>query len=148
MDNYYSASNKRFEGNPNFAKALEFIAGNDLSALENGKHFIDGDNLFINVVDSQMKTPDVARFEVHDKYIDIQVPLSKGEMFGVKPRVECSEPDGEMNTEKDILFFNDPVVNTIFAEPGEAIAFAPEDAHAPLIGQGTIHKVIFKVKVV
>ena len=32
-------------------------------------------------------------------------------------------------------------------EVGQAITFDPDTAHAPLIGEGTIHKAIFKVKV-
>lgn len=134
--------------NPYYAKAMEFIHTTDLNALENGKHFIDGENLFVNIVDSNMKTPQQARLEVHDKYIDIQIPLSKGEIFGVKPRNECKEPLGEMDPVKDILFYSDPVEQTIEAGIGEVITFAPEMAHAPLIGEGTIHKAIFKVRVV
>lgn len=139
---------KKHMENPYYAKAMEFIRTTDLNALENGKHFIDGDNLFVNIVDSNMKTPQQARLEVHDKYIDIQVPLSKGETFGIKPRSECQSPVGEMDTVKDILFYADPVENTVSAEIGEAVTFAPETAHAPLIGEGTIHKAIFKVRVI
>lgn len=134
--------------NPYYAKAIEFITNTDLNALENGKHFIDGDNLFVNIVDSNMKTPEQARLEVHDKYIDIQIPLSKAETFGVKPRSECTSPVGEMDEVKDILFYSDPFEKTITAGIGEVVTFAPETAHAPLIGEGTIHKAIFKVRVV
>lgn len=139
--------NEKLMNNPYYAKAIEYIQTHDLNALENGKHLIDGDNLFVNIVDSNMKTPQQARLEVHDKYIDIQIPLSKEETFGVTPRSECKFPDGEMNTEKDILFYKDPVVETITAAPGEVITFAPDMAHAPLIGEGVIHKAIFKVRV-
>ncbi|MDE6872272.1 MAG: YhcH/YjgK/YiaL family protein [Bacteroidales bacterium] len=134
--------------NPYYAKAVEYIRSTDLDALEPGKHLIDGENLFVNIVDSQMKTPQQARLEVHDRYIDIQIPLSKAETYGVKPRVACTEPDGEFNMEKDILFYRDPVEETVTAQPGEAVTFAPETAHAPLIGEGTIRKAIFKVLVV
>lgn len=134
--------------NPYYAEAIEYINTHDLNALEPGKHLIDGENLFVNIVDSNMKTPQQARLEVHDRYIDIQVPLSKEETFGVAPRSSCKEPDGEMNIEKDILFYRDPVTETITAAPREVVTFAPETAHAPLIGEGTIHKAIFKVKVV
>lgn len=136
-----------YKNNPNYLKAEEFIAKNDLNALENGKHVIDGDDLYVNIVDSNMKTPQDARLEVHDKYIDIQIPLSKGESFGVKPRSECKTADGEYNAEKDILFYKDKDWETVDVKAGEQIVFAPETAHAPLIGEGTIHKAIFKVKV-
>ena len=139
---------EKLMNNPYYAKAIEYIQTHDLNALEPGKHIIDGDNLFVNIVDSNMKTVRQARLEVHDKYIDIQVPLSKEETFGVKPRSECRLPDGEMNTEKDILFYKDPVEETKTIAPGEAVTFAPDTAHAPLIGEGKIHKAIFKVKVI
>ena len=119
-----------------------------LVRLRNGRHAIDGDNLFVNIVDSQMRPASEARLEVHGRYIDIQIPLSKRETYGIKPRTCCERPVGEMNPSDDILFYEDPVEETISAEIGEIVTFAPDTAHAPLIGEGTIHKAIFKVKVV
>ncbi|MCQ2154748.1 MAG: YhcH/YjgK/YiaL family protein [Bacteroidales bacterium] len=135
-----------------YRKAMEFIASGKLASLENGKYVIDGDNLFVNICDSELKTPEQARFEAHRKYIDIQVPLSREESYGIMPIEDCRQQDGEFNTEKDIVFFKDSVAEkTIYtAQPGQAVVFSPADAHAPLIGkcsQGTIHKAIFKVKV-
>ena len=137
----------KLENNPNYARALEYIRNTDLNSLESGKHLIDGDNLFVNIVDSKMKTPEEARLEVHDKYIDIQVPLSKSESFGVKPRSACREADGEFNAEKDILFFKDKDWETVTVEAGKPVTFDTDQDHAPLIGEGMIHKAIFKVKV-
>lgn len=137
----------KLQNNPYYTKAIEYIQTHDLNSLENGKHLIDGDNLFVNIVDSNMKTAQQARLEVHDKYIDVQVPLSKEETFGIKSRSKCKFPDGEMDAEKDIMFFKDPVEETVTIAPGEIVTFAPDTAHAPLIGEGTIHKAIFKVRV-
>ena len=134
-------------GNKYYKAALKFIAENDLSAMENGKHILDGDNLFVNIVDSKLKTPQEARLEVHNVYIDIQVPLSKAESYGVKPRTEAKGPEGDFNTEKDILFYTDKDWQTITVDKGQPITFDPDTAHAPLIGEGEIHKAIFKVKV-
>jgi len=134
--------------NPYYAKAIEYIKNTDLNSLENGKHFIDGSNLFVNIMDSNMKTPQQARLEVHDNYIDIQIPLSKSETFGVKPRSECKEPDGEFNREKDVMFFKDASEEFVTAQIGDIMTFAPDMAHAPLIGEGVVHKAVFKVKVV
>ncbi|MCR5002814.1 MAG: YhcH/YjgK/YiaL family protein [Bacteroidales bacterium] len=139
---------KTLEQNPFYVKALDFIKDNDLGAMPLGKHFIDGDNLWVNIVDSKLKTPTEATLEAHDKYIDIQIPLSCEEKFGVKPRSECTSPRGEMNTEKDIIFFDDKVEEIIARKPGEMVVFEPDTAHAPLIGEGMIHKAIFKVRVV
>ena len=135
------------DNNPNYLNAVKFIEENDLSLLEAGKHVIDGDNLWVNIVDADLKKPEDARLEVHNVYIDIQVPMSGEESFGVKPRRECAEPEGEYNAEKDILFYKDKDWTTVTVKPGEAITFDPDTAHAPLIGTGKIHKAIFKVKV-
>ncbi len=95
--------------NPYYVKALEYIKEHNLFAYEPGKYVIDGDNLWLNINDSVLKTQKEARLEVHDRYIDIQIPLSAPETFGVARRSDCSQPVGEMDREKDILFFADPV---------------------------------------
>ena len=138
----------RLMTNPYYARAIEMIRTTDLTKLETGKHVIDGDNLWVNIVETSLKTPQEARLEVHDQYIDIQVPLSKAESYGIKARKDCRLPDGEMNVQKDILFYKDKDWTTVTVKVGEAITFDPDTAHAPLIGEGTIHKAIFKVKVV
>lgn len=138
----------KLSNNPYYVQAMDYINSHNLNDLPIGHHQIDGEDLYVNIVDSQMKTQGQARYEVHNKYIDIQIPLSKGETFGVKPRSECKEPDGEFDKVKDIMFFKDPVDQTVNVAAGEIIVFAPDTAHAPLIGEGTIHKAIFKVKVV
>ena len=83
----------------------------------------------------------------HDKYIDLQVPLSGDEYFGVKPRKECGEAK-DINAGNDIMFFDDPVTEPVHVKAGDSITFAPDTAHAPLIGTGRIKKAIFKIKVV
>ena len=55
------------ENNPWYAQALEYIRNTDLNSLENGKHAIDGENLFVNIVDSKMNTPEEASLEFHDR---------------------------------------------------------------------------------
>ena len=136
------------ENNPYYAKAQEFIKNTDLKALEPGKHVIDGDNVWVNIADSQMKKLSQAQLEVHDKYIDIQIPLSGAEAFGVRPRIELTSPVEPFNTVKDIQKFTDSYDRIVVLQSGEQITFEPDTAHAPLIGEGVIRKAIFKVKVV
>lgn len=135
------------ERNPYYIEAMDFIRTHDLSLLAAGRYAIDGDNLYLNIVDAQMRPSVEARLEVHDRYIDVQVPLSCQETFGIKSRAECTEPDGTMDTEKDIMFFNDVIDTFVKVRPGEVMVFPPDTAHAPLIGEGHIRKAIFKVRV-
>ena len=135
------------ERNPYYIEAMDFIRTHDLRLLAAGRYAIDGDNLYLNIVDAQMRPSVEARLEVHDRYIDVQVPLSCQETFGIKSRAECTEPDGSMDTEKDIMFFNDVIDTFVNVRPGEVMVFPPDTAHAPLIGEGHIRKAIFKVRV-
>lgn len=134
------------ENNPYYLKALDFIKVNDLNILSNGKHVIDGDKIWVNIVDSEMRDVNDAKFEVHNKYIDIQIPLSGDESFGVKERALCTQPIGEFNEAEDYILFADEIETIETVKAGDMIVFTPDIAHAPLIGNGKIHKAIFKVK--
>lgn len=129
-----------------YRQAIEYIVNHDLNALPTGKHVIDGDNLWVNIVDADLRSPSEAKLEAHDKYIDIQVPLSGSEQFGTKSREDCMLPAGPFDEANDIVFFNDPIDDIVTVLAGEMIVFMPSEAHAPLIGKGKIHKAIFKVR--
>ena len=131
---------------PLFAKAFEFLANNDLHALEAGKHPIDGDKMWANIMVAPLKDLETAKMEVHDKYIDIQVVISPKETYGWIARADCKSPQGEMNTEKDVLFFDDKATTFVTLYPNEFAIFFPEDGHQPMIGEGEIRKCIIKVK--
>jgi YhcH/YjgK/YiaL family protein len=132
--------------NPSYRLALQFIHDNDLLTLSTGKHVIDGDNLWVNIVDATLRPATEAKLEAHDKYIDIQIPLSAPEQFGVRARKDCTHPTGPYDEANDIIFFDDPIDDIKTVAPGQMIVFPPETAHAPLIGSGKIHKAIFKVR--
>lgn len=136
------------ELNERFKLALNFINTNDIKNMEAGRYEIDGDNVFLMVVDQiAMKSKEEAFLEVHNKYIDIQMPLSGEETFGWNNRSDCSLVKTEFDADQDIMFFSDLPRNYINVQPGEFIVFFPQDAHAPLVGNGTIKKCIIKVLV-
>lgn len=132
---------------PQFKKLFEYLKNNDLLNTELGKIELDGQNLFINNVDAKLSPKDERFLESHKNYIDVQIPLSKTETFGIKPMDECTAIKSEYNSEKDIEFYYDRPTNFISVKPGEIIILFPEDAHAPQIGEGNIRKIIAKVKI-
>lgn len=133
--------------NPYYAAAQEFISSGKLRDLPLGTHVLDEGNLWVNVLEVSLKSPAEAVLEAHDSYIDIQVPLTGSETYGVKPRQGCT-PAGGFDEARDIVFFTDPVTETVTVPALGQITFTPETAHAPLIGEGVIRKAIFKVRVV
>lgn len=133
--------------NTYYQVVLDFIAHNDLNALPVGTTVIDGDDLWVSIVETELKLASEAQFEAHNKYIDIQIPLSAEEQFGVKGRNACINPVGTFDDEKDCILFSDAITEIKTVAPGEMIVFKPNTAHAPLIGSGSIRKAIFKVRV-
>jgi YhcH/YjgK/YiaL family protein len=137
---------KRYESlNPRFKQAFDFLQSTDLVQLPLGKIDLDGKNLFANVMEIDGKTPDVARMETHNDYIDIQVPVIGTETMGWIAANRLQQVTAEYNTEKDITFFADPATNFVRVQPFEFAVFFPEDGHQPGIAEGKIKKVIVKV---
>lgn len=132
---------------PLFPAAFEYLKSLDLTNPPLGKVELDGKNLFVIVSESNLKDEENARLEVHDNYIDIQVPISKAEGFGWKARAELNKEAAPFNTEKDIQFFEDEPSTYFDVQPGEFVIFFPQDGHAPCIGVDTIIKIVVKIKV-
>lgn len=132
---------------PRFARAFEFLRGTDLHAFEAGRHAIEGEQLFAIVEACSGRTREEAKLECHRRYIDIQLVLEGIEEMGWKPTADCADPATDYDAARDIRFFNDRPANWIATPPGAFCVFFPDDAHAPLVGAGTIRKVVVKIAV-
>lgn len=132
---------------PLFPRAFDYIRDTDLHALTPGVHQIIDKQLFVIVEEANGRTRAEAKLEAHRKYIDIQLVLEGTDEMGWKALVDCHQPIDEHNAERDIRFFADEAATWISTPANHFCIFFPEDAHAPLIGNGPIRKVIFKVAV-
>ncbi|MBL7737060.1 MAG: YhcH/YjgK/YiaL family protein [Chitinophagaceae bacterium] len=140
---------KYFSAHPLFAKAFEYIRNTDLQALAVGKYDIQGDELKVAVMSKKGMTREesAAKFECHDRHIDIQLCLNGAETIGWKPREDCASPKGDYNPEKDVQFYADAPDMYFGLKPGQFAIFFPEDVHAPMIGEDEIKKLVIKVKI-
>ena len=69
--------------NPRMKKAFELIASTDWTTMETGIHELDGKDIYVNVMERELKQKSDAKLEVHNEYIDIQVLVTgKEEAFG------------------------------------------------------------------
>ena len=131
--------------NPLFVKVVEYLKYNDLNSHEEGKEFIDGENLFVNYCLAEGKSKENAKLETHDKMIDIQIPLSSAETMGYTPRKYL--PEMKYDSVKDLTFYDGLAQQYVTVSPGMFAIFFPQDGHAPCISESSkIKKVIFKVK--
>jgi YhcH/YjgK/YiaL family protein len=143
LDNYCRYINLH----PAFKKVFTFLCNTDFSAIEPGKIIFDNEPFYVNVDENMLRDKENAFLEVHNEYIDIQIPLIAKEQIGYSPRKNCKEIREEY-PERDILFYNDRPEQIFTLFPGNFAVFFPEDAHAPLIGEGKTKKIIAKVKIV
>ena len=147
IDTLANAS-KYYALHPSFAKAFNYINQNDIAHLPDGVFEIsEGLKVIVNTGNGKTAETSLAKFECHDNYIDIQLCVKGLETIAWKPREKCVTPNGEYNPEKDVRFFNDTPDMYFQLTDGQFGIFFPEDVHAPMIGEGEIKKIVFKVKI-
>ena len=132
---------------PLFARAFTFLRDTDLMALEPGVHAVQDEQIFAIVEVCTGRTRADAKLECHRRYIDIQQVLEGIDEMGWKPLAECVEPATEYDAARDTRFFNDAPASWIATPPGAFCLFYPDDAHAPLVSDALIRKVVVKIAV-
>lgn len=130
---------------PYFKQVFDYVKENDLSAVEPGRITLIPEKLFINVSDAKLIALEDQKLEVHRKYIDIHLPLSAPETIGWAPIGALGESENPFNETDDFALYPERATTYFNVLPGQAIIVYPEDAHAPIIGNGTLRKLIVKV---
>jgi len=145
IDTLANAS-KYFNVHPLFEKAFAYISRTDLNSIEMGKYEIEpGLKAAFSNKKGMTTEESAAKFECHNKNIDIQFCINGKETMGWKPRESCVSPKGGYNEEKDVQFYSDSPDMYFQLTNGQFAIFFPEDVHAPMIGDGEIKKLVIKV---
>ena len=146
--NTLANASKYFSLHPSFAKAFDYINQNDVATLADGIYETpEGLKVIVNTGMGKTAQASLAKFECHDKNIDIQLCVKGLETMAWKPREKCQTPNGDYNPDKDVRFFSDAPDMSFQLTDGQFAVFFPEDVHAPMIGDGEIKKVVIKVKI-
>jgi YhcH/YjgK/YiaL family protein len=133
---------------PLIKKAFEYLKQTDFSRLENGKHLVDGDNLFAIVQEYDTKNDADAKLEAHRKYIDVQYVVLGEELIGVSPLV-AQTPCKEYDAENDYALYDD-TCSFVKVNPKQFAVLFPQDLHKPGIKVNSsikVKKVVMKVRV-
>ncbi len=132
-------------------RAFDWILSEAWNMLPEGKHAIEGEEVYALVQRYETKDPSAGKLEAHRRYIDIQMLAAGEELIRVLPvkglvPIEPYKPD--------IEFFSMPEGETfhiVHLRPGILALLFPEDAHMPCIrcGEGAlpVTKVVIKVAV-
>ena len=129
---------------PRFKQAFDFVRSTDFSLLEDGRIELQGDDLYVNLASNVGKSS--ASLEVHESYIDIQMPLSTTERIGWKSLSRCNKILESYDRDKDIAFYEDDFDTLLSVSPQQFVIFYPQDAHAPAMAEGFLRKIVVKIK--
>ena len=131
---------------PLFKQLFDYVKAHDFTHVPAERIVLDGDRLFINVADATLKSPEEQVLEVHRRYIDVHFPLSREEIMGWSSlSVLATESMQPFNEGDDFAVYAERAQSYLTIHPGEFAIVWPEDAHAPIIGQGALRKLIAKV---
>lgn len=131
-----------------FLKAFKYLKEIDLKGLKCGKYNIDGDDIFLSIMEYKTKSIETCLWEAHRNYIDIQYIIEGKEKMGYT-NISNIQTTIEYNENSDVLFGNGDG-QFVNINEGEFIIFTPEDAHMPSIKIDdtlTVKKVVVKIKI-
>ncbi|QJB57334.1 YhcH/YjgK/YiaL family protein [Pseudodesulfovibrio sp. zrk46] len=132
--------------NPHLATAFAFLRRPNLADLPEGKHEVDGVNVWAVVAKGIGRKPGEALIETHDDYLDVQFVLKGVDNIGWKARKDLG-PVVEARPATDVAFYADTPSSWSQVGPGSFGIYFPNDGHLPMISDEWLHKVIMKVAV-
>lgn len=131
---------------PSFSRAMDFLRSPEIPRLSEGRYELDGERLVALVIRKDGKTRRDAVLEAHRRDIDIHYVVEGRESIGWRPTGECARVKTPYDETSDCVFFDDEPTFWVDVVPGSFAIFLPSDAHATLVSDRPIHKVIVKVR--
>lgn len=129
-------------------KCFEYAKNHDLLAYETGSHEIDGDNLFVNIVEYETTTPENRLWEAHRQYLDLHFMLRGPEQIDVN-FIDNMEQK-EFVEKDDFLPLEGEKNSHVVLTEGDFLLCYPKDAHRTAVQVEKpvkIKKAIFKIKI-
>lgn len=132
---------------PRFARAFAWLRRCQETPLAPGRLSLEGDDIYLTVMDVELRPVEAAVLEYHRRYIDVQLVLSGGsEQMGWAPLAQMPA-DAVYDDGKDCALGKGTLAACVTVAPGQFVIFFPEDAHAPCLGSGSRRKAVMKVRV-
>ncbi len=139
-----------FKHQDRWHKAFLFLKDHDFTKMELKRYDIDGDNLYAPVSEYYSKREEDAKYEAHQKYIDIQYVASGKELIGIGKMNDLKETLQNYDAAKDVMFMSVNNIKNYTADPGRFFVFFPDDLHRPGMRDGDstlVRKVVIKIRI-
>lgn len=128
-------------------EVVQFLSKLDINNIKLGKRVLS-DCIYVNIEEYNTKDIEVASFESHDKYIDIQLLLKGSEniYYASRDNLSIKVPYDET---RDIAFYSDSIQGYpyIKLDGTNFMMIYPHEAHAPQVSSGNLSQKVLKVVV-
>ena len=122
----------RYRGlHKNLDTAIDWLAAHDVTALPLGRTVIDGDAVFVNVMDAELRDADGAAFEYHRRYADLQIDLTGAEHWGWAAQGSALVPNAPYDADSDAGFVAGKEQAGGKLGEGRFALFLPGEPHKP-----------------
>ena len=132
----------------NVRKCFDYARNHDLLSYETGSHPIDGDELFVNIVEYETTTPENRFWEAHRQYLDLHFMLRGPEQIDVNFIDNMAQK--EFVKKDDFLPLEGDPNSHVVLNTGDFLLCYPADAHRTAVQVGSpavIKKAIFKIRI-
>lgn len=132
----------------NVRKCFDYARNHDLLSYETGSHPIDGDELFVNIVEYETTTPENRFWEAHRQYLDLHFMLRGPEQIDVNFIDNMAQK--EFVEKDDFLPLEGDPNSHVVLNAGDFLLCYPADAHRTAVQVGSpavIKKAIFKIRI-
>lgn len=127
---------------------LDYADTHDLLSLETGRHEIDGDRLFVNIVSYTTTRPEDRFWEAHRSYLDLHLMLRGTEQIDLNFIQNMVQKD--FVEQDDFLPLEGEKNSSVILRPGDFLVCYPSDGHRTAVAPETpetIKKAIFKIRI-
>lgn len=129
------------------SEVVQFLSELDINNIKLSKRVLS-DCIYVNIEEYNTKDIEVASFESHDKYIDIQLLLKGSEniYYASRDNLIVKVPYDET---RDIAFYSDSIQGYpyIKLDGTNFMMIYPHEAHAPQVSSGNFSQKVLKVVV-
>lgn len=127
-------------------KCFVYAAEHDLLNCEKGRYDIEGDDLYVNVVEYQTISAEERFWEAHKKYIDLHLVLCGQEQIDLSfvQNMQLKEYEEE----SDFLPMDGKKSGSVVLTSGDFLICYPSDGHRTAVAvekPENVRKVIFKI---
>lgn len=133
---------------PAIQKCFEYAQSHDLASFSKGRYAIDGEHIFVNIVEYTTSAADTRIWEAHKRYLDFHLMLVGEEQVDLNHIHNMNMGDYQDN--RDYLPMDGTKICSLILSPGDFLICYPSDGHrtgVAIQSPQDIKKAIFKIEI-